>query len=247
MTDVYRERETATVAAPPVNLCGDPKDSGEFLWDMARDCRERQIKAFWLVSLGVKGYLLVATDRIKGIECPDLVSGAYANNNYWQIAWQRGYDWFGQQAWGTIGLGVNAAHHRSHEQLHLHISKARQGTPGTVPGVKAQLDKAAKAGEIAKDWKGWPAHVIAVTGEDQSGNPQKRNYRAVHIDSFASINLFKALYDNVVVPGKTEKMEDQTMIVIEAGTGAADGFYLLNSSDKLPQGIGVCDSLLLCK
>ncbi|WP_406474430.1 hypothetical protein [Streptomyces platensis] len=48
-------------------------------------------------------------------------------------------------------------------------------------------------------------------------------------------------------------MGNQTMIVIEAGDGSQDGFYILNSWDGLPhsattpQGIGVCDSLLLCE
>ncbi|WP_411133142.1 CDP-diacylglycerol diphosphatase [Streptomyces sp. C10] len=228
-------------------LCGDPKDSDEFLWNMAKDCRERQINAFWLVSRGVKGYLLVATDRIKGIECPDLVSGgAYARNTYWQVAEERAAYWFGQQKWGAVGLGINAAHHRSHEQLHIHMS-------GLRPGVKAALDTAYQSGKIAKDWKSWPAQLNTVTGEDLSGNPQPRSYRVVHTNSFKTLNLFQALYDNVVVALRGEEMGDQTMIVVEAGNGLTDGFYILNSWDGLrhppntPQGIAVCDSLLICK
>lgn len=91
-----------------------------------------------------------------------------------------------------------------------------------------------------------------VTGEDQYGNPQARTYRVVHTDSFKTLNLFRALYGNVVAVRK-EAMGDQTMIVIEAGNGPADGFYILNSWDGLPhpsttpQGIAVCDSLLICK
>ncbi|AOP48060.1 CDP-diacylglycerol diphosphatase [Streptomyces lydicus] len=240
-----KENQRTSLAVPPTDLCGDPKDSGEFLWDMAWDCRERQIGAFWLVSRGVKGYLLVATDRIKGIECPDLVSGAYAANNYWQVAHDRAYDWFGQQKWGVVGLGVNAAQHRSHEQLHLHMS-------GVRPGVKTALDTAYQAGQIAKDVKNWPTNLTTVVGEDQGGNPQARSYRVVHVDSFKTLNLFKALHDSVVVP-RNEKMAAQTMTVIEAGANSSGGFYLLNSWDGLPHppttppGIGVCDSLLLCK
>ncbi|MFG2094697.1 CDP-diacylglycerol diphosphatase [Streptomyces sp. NPDC048612] len=246
VTEKYREgTRESTLTVPPVALCGDPKDIDEFLWHMALDCKERQINAFWLVSRGVKGYLLVATDRIKGIECPDLVSGAYAGNNYWQVAEERAGYWFGQQKWGVVGLGVNAAHHRSHEQLHIHMSAVRQG-------VKPMLDMAYQSGRIAKDWKNWPTYLNTVTGEDMSGNPQPRTYRVVHTDSFKTLNLFKALYDNVVVT-RNESMGDQTMIVIEAGNGPADGYYVLNSWDGLPhpattpQGIGVCDSLLICK
>lgn len=243
MTD--ENRHTTTLTAPPVALCGDPKDTGEFLWTMAADCKEKQINAFWLVSRGVKGYLTVATDRIKGIECPDLVAGAYAANNYWQIAEDRAAYWFGSQKWGVIGLGVNAAGHRSHEQLHLHMSAVRTG-------VKDALDKAYRSGQVATDLKSWPNRLITLVGQDEGGNPQARTYRAVHIDSFKTVNLFKALHDNVMVP-LNEAMGDQTMIVIEAGSGPTDGFYILNSWDGLrhpatsPQGIAVCDSLLMCK
>ncbi|MFI2262236.1 CDP-diacylglycerol diphosphatase [Streptomyces tubercidicus] len=240
-------RETTTLTAPPVALCGDPKDRDEFLWNMAWDCRERQINAFWLMSRGVKGYLLVATDRIKGIECPDLVSGAFAANNYWQVAEERGEYWFGQQKWGVIGLGINAAGpgHRSHEQLHIHVSGVRQD-------VKNGLDTAYRSGKIPKDLKSWGTSLITVTGADQSGNPQARSYRVVHIDSLKTLNLFKTLNDYVVAP-HGEAMGNQTMIAIEAKDGPADGYYILNSWDGLPHpsttppGIAVCDSLLICK
>ncbi|MEU8913227.1 hypothetical protein [Streptomyces nigrescens] len=75
----------------------------------------------------------------------------------------------------------------------------------------------------------------------------------VHTNSFKTLNLFQALYDNVVVALRGEEMGDQTMIVVEAGNGLTDGFYILNSWDGLrhppntPQGIAVCDSLLICK
>ncbi|MGW7364092.1 CDP-diacylglycerol diphosphatase [Streptomyces sp. NPDC054841] len=245
MTDEYGE---STLTAPPVDLCGDPKIKDDFLWRMAWDCQERQIDAFWLVSRGEQGYLLVATDRIKGIECPDLVSGAFANNNYWQVADDRAYYWFKGPQWGTVGLGINAAgpNHRSHEQLHIHMSAVRHG-------VKAELDKAWQAGRIAKDLRSWPTLLTTVTGQDLQGNPQPRSYRVVHIDSFKNLNLFKALYDNVVTVTRGEEMGDQTMIVIKAGSGPADGFYILNSRDYLPHpstappGIAFCDSVLICK
>lgn len=240
------EYGAATLTAPPIDLCGDPKDRSEFLWNMAWDCQERQIDSFWLVSRGEKGFLLVATDRIKGIECPDLVSGAFAGNNYWQVAEDRAVVWFKGPKWGTVGLGINANHHRSHEQFHIHMSSVRQG-------VKAELDRASQAGRIPTDLRSWPAALITVTGQDMSGNPQPRSYRVVHINSFKTLNLFKALYDNVIVASRGEEMGDQTMIVIEAGAGPNDGFYILDSWDNLPhpstapQGIAVCDSVLICK
>jgi len=254
MTDESRE---STLTAPPVSLCGDPNDpkerDTEFLWRMAWDCLERPIDSFWLVSKGAKGYLLVATDRIKGIECPDLVSGAFAGNNYWQAAQDRANYWFRNPQWGTVGLGINAAGnraagtpYRSHDQLHIHLSNVR-------PGVKDELDRAYNAGKIPKNLQSWPTGLTTVTGQDAHGMPQPRSYRVVHVDSFKSLNLFKALYDNVVVATRGEEMGDQTMIVINAGSAPNGGFYILNSREYLPHpsgapdGLPVCDSVLACK
>ncbi|MCR8574541.1 hypothetical protein [Streptomyces sp. Isolate_219] len=47
-------------------------------------------------------------DHPGGVECPDLVDGAYARNNYWQVAEDRAAYWFGQQKWGAVGLGINS-------------------------------------------------------------------------------------------------------------------------------------------
>nr|BFD80740.1 hypothetical protein StreXyl84_01410 [Streptomyces sp. Xyl84] len=236
-----------TLTAPSDILCGDPGDP-DSLWKMAWECQERPAGTFWLVSKGKKGYLLVPTDRVRGIECPALISGPLARNNYWQTAVERADYWFKKPRWGTVGLGVNAAGSRSHDQLHIHMSAVRQG-------VRAELDKARQAGTVAGDLKSWPNRLTTVTGSDEEKNPPQpdpRSYRVVHVDSFQLYNLFIALYDSVVTPTH-EEMGEQTMTVIGAGSGPADGYYILNSRKDLPhtapapKGIGYCDSILVCK
>ncbi|MGW1894772.1 CDP-diacylglycerol diphosphatase [Streptomyces sp. NPDC002004] len=156
--------------------------------------------------------------------------------------------WFSSPPWGSTGLGVNAVGSRSHDQLHIHMSSVR-------PGVKAELDKARQAGTVAKDLKSRPNRLTTVTGVDEQPSPPKpdpRSYRVVHVDGFQTLNLCKALNDYVVSPAH-ETMGQQTLIVIGAGSGPSDGYYVLNSRKDLPhtapapQGIGYCDSILVCK
>ncbi|WP_432146634.1 CDP-diacylglycerol diphosphatase [Streptomyces sp. bgisy084] len=240
---IEKNRESTLSAPPDPQLCGSTTDD-DILWKMAWECQERPKGSRWLVAKGQQGHLLVPTDRIKGIECPDLVSGAYSDkdHNYWQVAWDRAYEWFSKPPWGTFGLGINAAGSRSHEQLHIHMSLV-------VQGVTTDLAKA--AGTITGDLTRWPYQLVTVNGWDkQQMTRDPRSYRVVHTNNL-DFNLFAALHDSMItIMG--EKMAAQTLIVIGAGTSQKDGFYLLNSRKDLTvrpdaPGIGYCDSLLVCK
>ncbi|MCX4774861.1 CDP-diacylglycerol diphosphatase [Streptomyces sp. NBC_01260] len=241
-----RDHGESTFSPPDPLLCGQTSDD-DTLWKMTWECQERPKGSRWLVAKGQQGHLLVPTDRIRGIECPELVSGAYSDkdHNYWQWAWDRAYDWFSKPPWGTFGLGVNAAGSRSHDQLHIHMSVV------VGQGVTGQLDKASTAGTVAKDLNHWRNQLTTVNGWDgQTSKTDPRSYRVVHTDSL-DFNLFAALHDYIVTP-TGEKMADQTLIVIGAGGSQKDGYYLLNSRKDLTnppavRGIGYCDSILICK
>ncbi|MFJ7147463.1 CDP-diacylglycerol diphosphatase [Streptomyces sp. NPDC100445] len=240
-------RENIHSPAPDPTLCGLTSDD-DTLWKMAWQCEERPRGSRWLVAKGQQGHLLVPTDRVRGIECPELVSGLYSDkdHNYWQVAWEKAYEWFSQPPRGTYGLGVNAAGSRSHDQLHVHMSVV-----GQSKNVTAELDRARTAGTVAKDLKSWPKQLTTVTGWDalkQQADP--RSYRVVHTADL-NFNLFAALHAWLTAP-TGENMADQTLIVLAAGSSQADGYYLLNSRKGLTTppaapGVGYCDSLLVCK
>ncbi|MGW7019810.1 CDP-diacylglycerol diphosphatase [Streptomyces decoyicus] len=237
--------ESALSAPPDPQLCGSITDL-DTLWKIAWECEERPKASRWLVAKGEKGHLLVPTDRIQGIECPDLVSGAYSDkdHHYWQWAWDRADDWFSKPLWGTVGLGVNSATSRSKNQLHIHMSVV-------VSGVTDDLKKARAAGTVAKDLAHWPSQLTTVHGWDRDKKALvPESYRVVHTDSL-NFNLFAALHDYMITP-TGEKMAAQTLIVIGAGSSQKDGYYLLNSRKDLTKppadpGVGYCDSLLICK
>ncbi|WP_405411241.1 CDP-diacylglycerol diphosphatase [Streptomyces decoyicus] len=237
--------ESALSSAPDPQLCGRIEDD-DTLWKVAWECEERPKGSRWLVAKGEKGHLLVPTDRIQGIECPDLVSGAYSDkdHNYWRWAWDRAYDWFGQPPWGTFGLGVNSAGSRSKNQLHIHMSVV-------VQGVAGDLEQARAAGTVAKDLSHWPFQLTTVKGWDGKLSARDpRSYRVVHTANL-DFNLFAALHDYVITP-TGENMAAQTLIVVGAGGGQKDGYYLLNSRKDLVKpptapGVGYCDSVLVCK
>ncbi|MEE4418823.1 CDP-diacylglycerol diphosphatase [Streptomyces bugieae] len=241
MTAKYGERTLSSTPDPL--LCGSSTDD-DTLWKMAWQCQERPKGSRWLVAKGQQGHLLVPTDRIRGIECPDLVSGAYSDkdHNYWQVAWDRAYDWFSKPPWGTFGLGINAAGSRSQDQLHIHMSLV-------VQGVTADLNNA--SGAVAKDFDHWPYCLVTVNGWDnQKKQRDPRSYRVVHTNTL-DFNLFAALHDSVITT-MGEKMAAQTLIVIGAGVSQKEGYYILNSRKELTNppdapGVGYCDSVLACK
>ncbi|MFF3545824.1 CDP-diacylglycerol diphosphatase [Streptomyces platensis] len=241
------DRQRTLSPAPDPELCGKDSDNDVSLWKMTWECQERPKDSRWLVAKGEKGQLLVPTDRIKGIECPELVSGAYSDkdHNYWQVAWERAYDWFSKPPWGTFGLGINSKEARSREQLHIHMSTV-------VQGVKDDLDRAYADDKIAKDLAHWPYRVVTVNGWDKEYSKRDpRIYRVLHTENL-DFNLFAALHDSIITT-MGEKMAAQTLIVIAAGLSPKSGYYILNSRRDLAsprdvvQGIGYCDTLLICK
>jgi CDP-diacylglycerol pyrophosphatase len=159
---------------------------------------------------GVGQYLLIPTDRLAGIESPELLDGA--EPNYWRDAWEARR--FLVEAVHAplerqdIGLAINSASGRSQEQLHIHIDCMR-------PEVVASL-KAWQAG-IGPRWSELP-------------NPLGgHGYRAMLLTDgdLRDTDPFKLLYDDIRWRG--DAMADQTLLL--TGTTLADGrpgFILLN-------------------
>jgi CDP-diacylglycerol pyrophosphatase len=239
------------------NLCGSAAETGGrfFLWDRAKACG----KAYKDPShptppqyclIGGKrdvvlhgggspshDFLLVPTTRIKGIECPLLLSDL--GRQYWEDAWNYAQPGAGPGAVsfppGQLALGVNAAHTagtpnkpvRKQDQLHIHMA-------GIPQNVVSQLTP------ITSGVQQWKSTIVDVTFG--GGTYAIRGFRAPSFNE----NFFRLLHDEVVKPAG-EDMATQ-MIVVTKSSG--NDWYVLNSNSALrgpnnTGGTSTCDRMLV--
>lgn len=164
---------------------------------------------------GATQYLLIPTQRIVGIESPELLAPDAAN--YFADAWDaRG---FVEKALGralpidVLGLAVNSKLARTQNQLHIHIDCIR-------PDVHAALDKL--RGSIGDSW--------APLAEPVGGYP----YWAMRVTrpTLADQNPFKLLVHGV--PGAGADMQLRTLVVVGMRfDGDAPGFVILQDRADL--------------
>jgi CDP-diacylglycerol pyrophosphatase len=152
--------------------------------------------------VGIGQYLLIPTDRLAGIESPELVDGTAPN--YWRDAWAARHFLIetvhAPLAREDIGLAINSASGRSQEQLHIHIDCMRP--------------------EVAASLKAWQPGIGA--GWSDLPNPLGgHGYRAMLIadGELRDTDPFKLLYDDVRRRG--DAMADQTLLL--TGATLADG------------------------
>jgi CDP-diacylglycerol pyrophosphatase len=230
------------------DLCGKRSDSGPrlYLWDSTRACVANPHLGNCLVTEtdyvvlpgrpeNKHNFLLVPTQRIKGIECPKLWT-TYASINYWEDAWYQAHKPGGTAEVSYVvmnvnyvGLGVNSARARQQDQLHIHMA-------GFSPGESKYINE--QHAKITDTPGKWPDSIIEAGGI---------LYRALHLKTLAQ-NPFVLLHDYVVVPTGGD-MAEQTLLVTSSDSG---GVYLLNSEGGLKSpahpglhGTGTCDLLLV--
>ncbi|MEV0777865.1 CDP-diacylglycerol diphosphatase [Streptomyces sp. NPDC050433] len=179
-------------------------------------------------------YLLLPSCRIKGIECPFIVTSAAPN--YWNDAWENARSGGNVPVqYPNIGLGINSHAARRYDQLHIHMA-------GVRPSTQNRLQDLEKMGRIATQPAQWSAHQVAISGPPAVGD---RMYRALQLPNLGQ-NLFTLLSQYVVVPNGLD-MGNQTLIVVPKMTAAgfAGTFYVLNSDPSLHDGTSTCDYLLV--
>src|ERR1700722_19456646 len=159
--------------------------------------------------------LLIPTDRVTGIEAPQLL--APDAPNYFEDAWDSRPLFEARVGHAVpredIALAINSVYGRSQQQLHIHIDCVQ-------PSVKAAL--AANVGRIGRHW--------ALLDVPLSG----RRYQAMRLDGgdLAARNPFKLLAEQ---PQARADMASETLAVI--GVTAPDGrpsFVLLSDRATLP-------------
>jgi CDP-diacylglycerol pyrophosphatase len=176
---------------------------------------------------GATQFLVIPTERIVGIESPEILAADAPN--YWQAAWDARR--FVEQRAGMsiprndLGLVVNSAYGRSQNQLHIHVDCVR-------PDVIAALTAA--AGAVGEAW--------APLDADLAGH----RYRAMRLagDDLADRNPFKLLAGGD--PEAKSDMGRETLAVIGAILpNGENGFFLLSDrADVLRMDVASSETLL---
>jgi len=159
--------------------------------------------------VGKTQYLLIPTEKVEGIESPELEKPDAVN--YFEAAWEARR--FMEQSAGkpvprdVVGLAINSVKGRTQNQFHIHVDCMR-------PDVLAAL-KSADA-SIGAAWAPLPSPL--------AGHP----YQAMRIEGadLSKVNPFALLATGI--PAAGADMGDQTLVAVAATFGdGKDGFYLL--------------------
>lgn len=211
----------------PLPPCGDPNSTDE-LWNDVKNASpsapgNNKLVVFpggtdqsrgFAIHDGARGgaqynWLLLATGRQEGIECPTLLQSdapEYFLDAYNQRSFlPKGTDW---------ALGIESADNRSKDQLHIHISRLQQA-------ARTDIDNQWR--NIATEESKWKDSVITVMG---------KKFRAWNVGSLEH-NLFAHLNNDIVTPFKVQ-MRNQTMLVTECAPKTCTGLIVLNSDKVSP-------------
>ncbi|RQH05432.1 CDP-diacylglycerol diphosphatase [Paraburkholderia dinghuensis] len=167
-------------------------------------------------------YLLIPTDRVPGIESPQIL---YAGSpEYWVGAWNAGRHVNAridmQLAANQLGLEINSSTQRSQNQLHIHVDCMRTDITDALAAHRA--DPPGVWSWITLDGKRY--RVTRVTSLQERDNP----FRVVARD---------------LVPEQT--MGAQTILVTGAGPDADRyGWLIVNSGRDVEGGTGTAEGLL---
>jgi CDP-diacylglycerol pyrophosphatase len=163
-------------------------------------------------------YLLVPTVRETGIECSNLVNSNpteyfnaafnYVGNG--QFGLPKDTDW-------ALGIESGDPNARSHNQLHIHVSRLRLGTRNSLKTVAASC---------APNESQWLKSKIVV--ETDHGTRTFRCWNA----SVMTHNFFGKLNDEIVRKLKGVSMSNETLL-ITANKGGS-GYLVLNSDHVGP-------------
>lgn len=167
-------------------------------------------------------YLLIPTDRVTGIEAPEILYGG--SPEYWQYAWNAGRHVDArlgtQLAANQLGLEINSARRRTQNQLHIHIDCMRAD-------VSAAL----------------AAHRDDPPGASRPVTLDGHRYRVTRVTSLVDRdNPFRVVQRSL---GPQQQMGDQTILVTGAGADAArDGWLIVHSGLDMDGGTGTAEGLL---
>ncbi len=121
---------------------------------------------------GIAQYLLISTNRVSGIESPEIILKDAVN--YWQAAWQARKFVFrklGRELRrDEIGMAINSSLGRSQDQLHIHIDCLKPDVTQSLRGYEAKLS--ANGSKLPFEFNGHHYKAMRIDSEDlQDVNP----------------------------------------------------------------------------
>jgi CDP-diacylglycerol pyrophosphatase len=234
---------------PRPSPCGSISDT-DALWKKAQGCAQNPSdpscrpvpgsNSEYVVVNGQTGggnnYLLLATCRITGIECPML----WQSNapNYWKGA-SAGAKVKGVNLREPYGFGINSTNARSAQQFHIHMAPLQNtGASKILPQLTALKPN------IVGDKRDWINRVVVVTGVEANGDVRPRPYRALWVQDLDH-NLFDYLFTYIAKPLATKEKTDpekimpfENLVVIPEDPAKGTGFFVLNSDGSLRDSTG---------
>jgi CDP-diacylglycerol pyrophosphatase len=167
-------------------------------------------------------YLLIPTDRVSGIEAPEIL---YAGSpEYWQYAWNATRDVEARLKTSLdanqLGLEINSARRRSQNQLHIHIDCMRADVSAALASHRHDPPGA------------WQPLVL-----------DGHRYRVTRVTSLVDRdNPFRVVERSL---DAQQRMADQTILVTGAGEDTAhDGWLIVHSGLDRDGGTGTAEGLL---
>ena len=160
--------------------------------------------------VGKTQYLLIPTDKVEGIEAPEIEQANAPD--YFEDAWEARR--FMDESLGKpiprddVGLAINSTKGRSQNQFHIHIDCVRPDVLKTLAGDEAK---------IGTHWAPLPTPLL--------GHP----YLAMRVEApdLTKTNPFALLASQVPDAGKD--MGDETLVAVATTfSDKQDGFYLLS-------------------
>jgi CDP-diacylglycerol pyrophosphatase len=167
-------------------------------------------------------YLLIPTDRVAGIESPQILYGG--SPEYWVGAWNAGRYVDAklgiQLAANQLGLEINSSEQRSQNQLHIHVDCMR-------PDITQAL----------------ASHSTDTPGQWTWATLDGKRYRITRVTSLQDRdNPFRVVQRDL---GPQQAMGAQTILVTGAGPDSArDGWLVVNSGRDVEGGTGSAEGLL---
>ncbi|WP_238421357.1 CDP-diacylglycerol diphosphatase [Gordonia sp. 'Campus'] len=169
-------------------------------------------------------FLIVPTNRVRGIECPYLWDGTQLN--LWSAAWWQGGKRVAKNPAKPLAIGVNSAQKRGQDQLHVHMAQV-------YPATLRDLQAITQPETSLYQWK--KTDVPLSVDPRKSWNAQ-RNFHVVK-STGALPDLFKVLHGQMAVG---EDIGLYSIAVVDAGK--PDTYFVLASTPALSNnGTGLMD------